>query len=492
MHIKPYRASALLVPSPKRITDTEGTFILHRGTTLSCEPQFKVIASFAREIFSCETEGDDIKILLERDLQEEAYRLSITSESIVLGASTNTGAFRALSTLRKLDLLTTHELPCCEIEDAPDYGWRGFMIDCSRHYLSIEFLKKLIDTASLFHLNRFHWHLTDDQGWRIPLEGWDRLEKIAAHRRQLQYTDGRTYGIMYTKEEILDLQAYAHQRHILIIPEIETPGHVSSLLAAYPEFGCTAGPYEVQDRWGIFDEVLCCGNDAVLDFLRDAIKQIAALFSDPYIHIGGDECPHTAWEHCPKCQQRMLEAGLSEERQLQSWMTSQICQMVHQEGKRPIGWDEVLEGTEKLGLPPDLIVMSWRGSEGGIQASKRGHQVIMSPNTEGCYFDYKHTDSKEEMGNLGVSTLTQVASFSPVSDSLDEQAKKKILGAQANLWTEQVTSSRQAEYLLFPRLFLLSQQLWNTLDDAKGLEKLPILYQMCEKLGLLCYKGPAT
>lgn len=238
--------------------------------------------------------------------------------------------------------------------------------------------------------------------------------------------------------------------------------------------------------------MLCCGNDAVLDFLRDAIKQIAALFSDPYIHIGGDECPHTAWEHCPKCQQRMLEAGLSEERQLQSWMTSQICQMVHQEGKRPIGWDEVLEGTEKLGLPPDLIVMSWRGSEGGIQASKRGHQVIMSPNTEGCYFDYKHTDSKEEMGNLGVSTLTQVASFSPVSDSLDEQAKKKILGAQANLWTEQVTSSRQAEYLLFPRLFLLSQQLWNTLDDAKGLEKLPILYQMCEKLGLLCYKGPAT
>ncbi len=258
------------------------------------------------------------------------------------------------------------------------------MIDCSRHYFSPTFLKKLIDVASLYHLNRFHWHLSDDQGWRIPLDGWPELEKVASKRILKQYTDGRTYGRLYTKEEILEIQAYAHARHMIVVPEIETPpGHVSSLLAAYPpHFGCSGGPYEVQDRWGgIFDEVLCAGNDQVLEFLEDAITQMATLFSDPYIHIGGgDECPHTVWESCPKCQKRMQEEGLSKEKELQSWMTSKICEMVSKAGKRPIGWDEVLEGTESLGLPKDLIVMSWRGGvAGGIVASERGHEVIMCP-----------------------------------------------------------------------------------------------------------------
>lgn len=484
-----YKASELLVPIPRFIEDREGFFRLHPRIAIAAEKGFETTHQLALEVFGCKAGGEDILFKFQAGMEQEAYILTISKVQIVIKASTDEGAFRGLGTIRKLALLTGNQLPCCKVEDSPDFVWRGFMIDCSRHQFSIAFLKKLIDIASLFHLNRFHWHLTDDQGWRIPLDGWPKLASIAARRTELQYTDNRTYGRLYSKEEILDLQAYAHARHVLVVPEIETPGHASALLAAYPEFGCTGGPYETQDRWGIFDDVMCAGSNELLEFLSDAITQIAELFSSPYIHIGGDECPHTAWQECPRCQDRMRQLGLTDARFLQSWMTSKVCEMVHKAGKRPIGWDEVLEGTEHLGLPKDMIVMSWRGPEGGLEASKRGHQVIMCPNTAGCYFDYKHADSEEEMGNLGVSTLNQVSHFSCVPDSMQEQAKEQVLGAQGNLWTEQITTSRQAEYLLFPRLMLLAQQVWRPQEAERILAMRPILVQLCEALNLNCYRG---
>ncbi|MEA4859048.1 MAG: beta-N-acetylhexosaminidase [Sphaerochaeta sp.] len=486
------KASSLLFPLPSHLEDREGFFRLHETTSVAAEPPLEAIGDQCATLMGCKRGGEDILFKLQKDLGEEAYKLTITKNQIVVRASTPTGSFRGLSTLRRLALLADNILPCCLIEDDASYSWRGFMLDCSRHMFSVAFIKKLIDIASLFHLNRFHWHLTDDQGWRIPLEGYEKLETIASKRKESQYTDGRTYGRLYTKTEILEVQAYAHEHHMLLIPELETPGHVSALLAAYPELGCTQGPYTVPDSWGIFEEVLCAGNEQVFTFLEDAICQISELFSDPYIHIGGDECPHAAWQSCPSCQKRMQELGLEHAHQLQAYMTSRICKLVEKAGKRPIGWDEVLEGTELLGLPKDLIVMSWRGLEGGIEASKRGHQVIMSPNTAGCYFDYKHLDSEEEMGNLGVSTLSDVASFTCTPPSLDAAEKAHILGGQANLWTEKVTSSKQAEYLLFPRLMLMAGQLWNPQQRETNLTMREVLQTLCDKLGVLSYRGPRS
>jgi hexosaminidase len=486
------KASELLFPMPRTVEDHEGFFRFHDGITIAVDSVFKNLLNTATTLLQIRLGGEDILVKQAEGFSSEGYSLSIGKTQVVIKASEETGAFRGISTLRNLSYTSDHRIPCCFIEDSPSFSWRGFMIDCSRHYFSPTFLKKLIDIASLYHLNRFHWHLSDDQGWRIPLEGWPELEKVASKRTLLQYTDGRNYGRLYTKEEILDIQAYAHARYMVVVPEIETPGHVSSLLAAYPQFGCSGGPYEVQDRWGIFDEVLCAGNDKVLEFLEDAITQMAALFSDPYIHIGGDECPHTAWESCPKCQKRMQEAGLKNEKELQSWMTSNICAMVSKADKRPIGWDEVLEGTESLGLPQDLIVMSWRGVAGGIEASERGHEVIMCPNTDGCYFDYQHTDDVEEMGNLGVSSISQVAQFDPLAGLQDETARGRVLGSQGNLWTEKITSGKQAEYLLFPRLMVLAERLWNPQNQESTLNRIPLLYKVCDALSINCYRGPVA
>ncbi|MDD3902400.1 MAG: beta-N-acetylhexosaminidase [Sphaerochaeta sp.] len=479
----------LLMPLPKHIEEKDGVFRLHHGTTISYDPHFLEVAKLATEQLLCNLGGEDILFKFQEELNEEAYHLKVSKNQIVIKAGTKSGAFCALQTLRQIALANDNLIPCCLIQDEPLYSWRGFMLDCSRHFFSPTFIKKLIDAAALHHLNRFHWHLTDDQGWRLPITGYEKLITVGSFRTELNYTETTRYGGSYTEDEIRDIQEYAHTRCMLVIPEIETPGHASALLASYPNLGCTKGPYEVQDRWGIFEEVMCAGNDEVLTFLQTAIHQISTLFTDPYIHIGGDECPHTAWQRCPACQKRMKDEGLDSAKQLQSWMTSKICKMVEAEGKRPIGWDEVLEGTEKLSLPSSLIVMSWRGEQGGIEASNLGHEVIMSPNTAGCYFDYKHLDSFDEPGNIGVTTLEKTAEFSPVSPSMDDQAKEKILGGQGNLWTELVTSARSAEYLLFPRLSLLSERLWNPQDLESFETRRTSLEKKLTLLDIQHYKG---
>jgi hexosaminidase len=482
----------MLFPMSRSVEEGEGFFRVSESTSIASDPLFEEVADLGSELLDLKRGGEDILFTVYERLAQEEYVLSITKNQIVIKASTAEGAFRGLSTLRRLCIASDRMIPVGTISDGPSFEWRGFMLDCSRHVFTPDFIKKMIDVASLFGMNRFHWHLTDDQGWRIPIEGYPRLESIASRRILLNYADGRTYGRMYTKREIAEIEAYARQRHMIVIPEIETPGHASALLAAYPDFGCTKGPYEVQDRWGIFDEVMCIGNDDLLVFLEDAIKQIAELFSGPYVHIGGDEAPRTAWESCPACKKRMKEERLSHAGELQGWMTSQVARIVAKHGKRAIGWDEVLDGTEHMGLPKDIIVQSWRGIRGGVEAAGRGHQVIMSPKTEGCYLDYKHVDSEEEMGNLGISTIEQVARFTPVPPQMDEEAKNCVLGAQVNLWTEKVATGRQAEYMLFPRLFVMAQQLWCPQEADETLAKRELLERFCGKLDLVCYRGPSA
>lgn len=478
---KPSKASEILLPLPKNLEDRDGIFRLHKTTSIAADPMFSHVANLAVSMLGCKHGGEDILFKYQGGLAGEEYLLSVAKSQIVIKASTEEGIFRGLSTLRRLDLASNHLIPCLRCQDKPTYVWRGFMLDCSRHFFTTAFIKKLLDAASLFHLNRFHWHLSDDQGWRIPIDGYEKLISVGSKHTERQYTEQSIYEGHYTKEAIQEIQDYAHQRYIQVIPEIETPGHVSALLASYPQLGCTTGPYTVEDRWGIFEEVLCAGNDEVLSVLNTIISQTASLFTDPYIHIGGDECPHVRWESCPRCQKRVQELGIAEPKELQGWLTSKICTMVHENGKRPIGWDEVLQGAQKFGLPKDLIIMSWRGKVGGDEALELGHEVIMSPNTEGCYFDYKHVDSAEEMGNIGVSTLEQVASFTPGSDA-------NILGSQGNLWTEKVLSSRQAEYLLFPRLPILAERLWNPQEDPDSVNRrLPFLLEICSALDILHY-----
>lgn len=448
-------------------------------------------------------------------LCDEAYILEISEEGIFIKAHSDAGAFNAEQTLRQLSLrfcnlednpasetyadtkgkkgrYRTKGIPLLRIEDAPAFRWRGFMIDCCRNFYSASFLKKMIDVAALHKLNRFHWHLTDDQGWRLPVPDFPKLTEVAAFRDDHRFTWDPKKGGFYTEEEIADVVAYAQERHITVVPEIETPGHTVAVLAAYPELGCTGGPYAVEDRFGIFADVLCAGNDGVLTFFEKVFDTVCRLFPGEYVHIGGDECPRTSWKKCPKCQARMKELGLSEEGELQSWLTVQFARMLEKRGKRPVGWDEVLDGTEKLGLPESLIVQSWRGMEGGQKASGLGHDVVMSPQTAGCYLDAKNYGDDLEPGMHRVITTRDSYAFSPVTPEMKAEQAAHVLGGQGNLWTELIYAPRIAEYMLYPRLSALSEALWLTEADKdfdSFSRRLAVHKQRLDALDVVYYKG---
>lgn len=433
----------------------------------------------------------------EPSLRSEAYILEIREDGIFITAHSDAGVFYARQTLRQLEMNTSERpepalLPLCVIQDAPACRWRGYMIDCCRNFYSTSFLKKMIDVAALHKLNRFHWHLTDDQGWRLPVPEFPKLAETAAYRDDHRFTWDSRKGGLYTEEEIADVVAYASERYVTVVPEIETPGHTVAVLAAYPELGCTGGPYAVEDRFGIFEDVLCAGNDEVLTFFGKVFDTVCRLFPGEYVHIGGDECPRTAWKKCPKCQTRMRSLGLSDEGELQSWLTVQFARMLEKRGKRVIGWDEVLDGTEKLGLPESLIVQSWRGMEGGQKASELGHDVVMSPQTAGCYLDAKNYDDDLEPGMHRVITTRDSYSFSPVTPEMTEEQASHVLGGQGNLWTELIYAPRIAEYMLFPRLCALSEALWLP-SDGKNFDsfssRLALHKKRLDALDVVYYKG---
>lgn len=416
--------------------------------------------------------------LKDANLAEEEYSIDITKANCIVRASSYNGFLYAIQTLKQLTSVNIFGdepnpaekflFPCVKIQDKPRFGYRGMHLDCSRHFFSVEEVKKYLDIMALYKLNRFHWHLTDDQGWRVEIKKYPRLTEIGAFRngtvikKDWGSNDGVRYGGYYTQEQMKDIVAYAGKLGIVVIPEIDLPGHMMGALAGYPELGCTGGPYEVWTRWGVSEQVLCPGKEAMFSFLEDVFTELMDIFPSEYIHIGGDECPKTEWEKCPACQARIKQLGIkadgqhSAEQFLQSYVTARVQKFLNDHGRRIIGWDEVLEGE----LAEGATVMSWRGTEGGIKASAMGFDVIMTPNTY-CYFDYYQSEDqdKEPFGIGGFLPWDKVYSYEPL-EGLNDSQQKHILGVQANLWTEYVATPEHLEYMLLPRMNALSEVQW--------------------------------
>ena len=419
-----------------------------------------------------------VKLSIDPALAEEGYTLDSTSdkEEILLAGGSVKGVWWGLQTLEQLLVAATENpaqmrIPALRIEDAPRFAYRGAHLDCGRHFFTTDEVKTYIDIISAHKINTFHWHLTEDQGWRIEIKKYPELTRIGSQRPETYVGhlyahtgkyDGTPHGGYYTQDEIRDIVAYAADRAITVIPEIDLPGHMLSALTAYPELGCTGGPYEVWGRWGVADDVLCPGQEKTFEFLEDVLDEVVGLFPSELIHIGGDECPKVRWEKCPRCQARIRQLGLRDkdgytaEHYLQGYVTDRIGKYLAERGRRIIGWDEILEGQ----APSDAIVMSWRGSAGGIKAAKLGHDVIMTPNSH-FYFDYYQSPDAdaEPFGIGGCVTIDKVYSFDPMADLTPGQ-QAHILGVQANLWTEYIASDDHLEYMLLPRLAALSEVQW--------------------------------
>ncbi|MDR2965413.1 MAG: beta-N-acetylhexosaminidase [Treponema sp.] len=428
----------------------------------------------------------------------EEYKLVITQDQITIEAETPAGVYHGQQTFRQLVLSEYKNgelvLPCAEITDYPRFSWRGFMLDCSRYFYSVEFIKNLIDILSLHHINRFHWHLTDDQGWRLPVAEYPLLTEIGSRRVDRRYPESTYVGGFYTENDIKEIVSFASSRHIEVIPEVDLPGHTSAVLASYPGLGCTGGPYRTEDRFGIFEDVLCAGNDKILDLFAAIFDTLAKLFPSQWVHIGGDEVLFNRWQECPKCQKKLAELGLNKIPELQSWITQKLVKMLLERGKTAIGWDEILDASEKFPLPKEAVVMSWRGKAGGIKASNSGHKVIMTPNTEGCYLDHKQFDSKEEPGHLlqGVAAVYKTYSMEPIPSEVKNENTNLILGGQCNLWSEVIYAGKIAEYMIFPRICALAETVW-TPKEEKDFEdfskRLEVHRLRLDALGVNQYRG---
>jgi len=423
--------------------------------------------------------GSSIVLRLDRELfpklpdwqRAEGYRLSVSASRVELTASTGHGLFNGVQTFAQLVAQSDEgkwQIPACEIEDYPRFQWRGLLVDPARHFLPPEFLKKFVDVMAFYKFNRLQLHLTDDVGWRLEIKEYPRLTKIGSVRKESprpgdrNQGDGQVYGpFFYTQDQVRDLVAYAQARHVTLMPEFEIPGHFGAALAAYPAFSCTGGPFGVQSRWGINKDIFCAGNDDAVAFAKEVLAEICALFPSEFIHIGGDEAPRDRWQACPKCQTRMKAEVLTTEAQLQTWLNHQLEKFLAGNGRRMIGWDEILEG----GLTPGAVVMSWRGTEGGIAAAQAGHDVVMSP-TSHCYFDYAQAKGPNEPECIGgFIPLERVYAFEPVPAALSESQRQHILGGQGNLWGEFMWNGKDVEYFAFPRALALSEVLWSPAES---------------------------
>ena len=403
---------------------------------------------------------------------DEAYSILVTPKGIEISGRTAAGVFFGIQTLRKSLPVGTAQainLPAAQLVSNPRFGYRGMHLDCSRHFFPVATVKRYLDIMALHGMNRLHWHLTDDQGWRVEIKKYPRLAEVGGWRNgttlghNSPVNDGIRYGGYYTQEEIRDIVRYAADRYITIIPEIDMPGHMLGALAAYPELGCTGGPYEVWGKWGVTDDILCVGKDHTLQFVKDVLDEVMQLFPGEYIHIGGDESPRVRWQECPLCQQRIKDLGIksegkkSAEALLQGWFTTQIQDYLAAHGRRIIGWDELL-GCD---VDPSATIMSWRGAEPGAEGAKLGHDVVMTP-VGPLYFDYYQTSNtwNEPTAFGGCNTLKKVYNFEPVAEDLPADKRHHILGAQANLWTEYVTCEPQVQYQVLPRMAALAEAQW--------------------------------
>lgn len=503
-----------VIPLPNEINLQPGSsFLLDNQVSIlypSGNPKMKAnalfLAKYLKELTGLEIKAKSGKskkkgILLSLGLQStnpESYKLSVRSDNIVIQGVTEAGVFYGIQTLRKsipVNAQGVLNLPGVIINDAPRFAYRGMHLDVARHFFTVEEVKRYIDILVLHNNNTFHWHLTDDQGWRIEIKKYPKLIQIGSMRPETvighnsgKY-DGIPHGGFYTQKQLREIVVYAAQRYINVIPEIDLPGHMLGALSAYPELGCTGGPYTLWCKWGVSEDVLCPGNDKTLTFIRDVLNEITEIFPSKYIHVGGDECPKSNWQKCPKCQARILSLGLksddkhSAEARLQSFVMTYAERILNERGRKMIGWDEILEG----GIAPNSIVMSWRGTAGGIEAARLKHEVIMTPNSY-LYFDHyqsRPTES-EPLAIGGYTPVSKVYGFEPVPSELKEDEQKYILGAQSNMWTEYITTFDQVQYMVLPRLAALCEVQWTSpaqKDYSDFLIRLPRLIDLYKRCG---------
>lgn len=513
-----------LVPMPVKINKTSGEFLLNKKTcilayTKSHEEYANLLNSYLKELLGyvlpikqkTDQTGNFIYFSsqhAESNTPGEGYHLKIKKDRIEITSRTSSGAFYGIQTLIKFiphsKPNSKFSIPCLDITDYPRFQYRGMHFDVGRHFFPVSFIKKYIDYLAAYKYNKFHWHLTEDQGWRIEIKKYPELTTIGAWRNGTiigrypgKGSDNKAYGGYYTQEEIKEVVAYAAARYIDVIPEIEMPGHSSAAIAAYPWLSCFAAkPTEipasmiseksrneqkngriklVQETWGVFDDVFCAGKDSTFKFLENVIDEVIALFPSKYFHIGADECPKTHWKICPACQQRMKANNLKDEHELQSWFVQRIEKYLNSKGKILIGWDEILEG----GLAPNAVVMSWRGEKGGIEAARQKHQVIMTPGNP-VYFDHTQSRNEDSVTIGGYNSIEAVYNYEPIPKELSTEEGKYVLGAQANMWTEYMEYSSKVEYMMFPRMTALSEVLWSPKEkrDWKDFERrLPAVFK---------------
>ena len=477
-----------VVPRPQSIVEQKGApFILEEGVEILAPAGLQGEAQFLKQYIK-EVTWNDLPIAGKRDKkvryielavsptvkEQEGYVMTVSSKGVTITGGSAAGVFYGIQTLRKAVGEGVIMNPVV-ITDAPRFGWRGMHLDCSRHFFPVAFVKKFIDLLALHNMNRFHWHLTDDQGWRIEIKKWPKLLSVGSRRSgtiigtNSDIDDGIPYGGCYTQEEAREIVAYAAARHITVVPEIDMPGHMLAALASYPELGCTGGPYQVGHYWGVYKDVLCVANPKVYEFVEDVLTEIMDIFPSEVIHIGGDETPTDKWLQCAKCQ--ALQKGLPAPEQnagefepltsklspLQAHFTKRVFDFLTSRGRRALGWDEILDGS-----PQDAMIMSWRGTEPGARAAETGHDVVMAPTTY-CYFDYQQVeDTQFEPSRCGgCIPIEKVYALDPAPDSISATARQHILGVQANLWTEYMTNEALVEYQALPRMSALAEVQWS-------------------------------
>lgn len=482
-----------IIPKPVKTNWHKGSFSINRNTLLVMndaaeKPSADFLNDYLEQFYGMrlrtvraekgKKNGGNYILLTTAQATSSApqgrYSMYVDPSRITIAGDNRQGTFYGIQTLIQLLPVGTGDsvggtgttslsIPAVAIEDYPRFAYRGLHLDVGRHFFPVDYIKKYIDYIALHKMNYFHWHLTEDQGWRIEIKKYPLLTEVGSCRNGTIIghhpgtgNDSTRHCGYYTQEQIKEVVKYAADRYITILPEIELPGHSSAALTAYPWLGCTGGPYQVQQTWGIFNDVFCAGNDSVFRFLKDVLDEVMALFPGKYIHIGGDECPKTSWKACPKCQKRIRDNKLKDENGLQSYFVERIEKYINSKGRRIVGWDEILEG----GLAPNATVMSWRGEQGGIDAARQNHDVIMTPGSY-VYFDHSQKKNDDSLTIGGYLPLDTVYSYEPVPRGLTPAQAKHVWGAQANVWTEYMANTRKVEYMIFPRLSALSEVLWS-------------------------------
>lgn len=499
-----------VIPQPQEIVLAQDTtpFVINHSTTIiypaANEKMHRTadfLATFIKEMTGTEVRVSDKEkgsnaIILAVDTtmtHPEGYKLEITPEKVLLTGGSEAGVFYGTQTIHKAlpilkDGKVAAALPAGTVTDFPRFRYRGFMIDVGRHFFPVSYLKQMIDLMALHNINYFHWHLTEDQGWRIEIKKYPKLTEIGSRRDstiidwETKKFDGKPHSGFYTQDEAREIVRYAADRFITVVPEIDLPGHTTAALASYPELGCTGGPYKVLCSFGVFPDVLCAGNEQTLQFTKDVLDEIMDIFPSEYIHIGGDECPKSRWEKCPKCQAKIKELGIkalpkhSKENQLQTYFMSELEKEINAHGRRMLGWDEVLEG----GLTPNSTIMSWRGIQGGIEAARQHHDVIMTP-IQRLYFSNPRINKM-----TGFEWMNRVYNFEPVPAELTDAEKKFVIGTQGCIWTEWTADSTKMEWQILPRMAALSEIQW-TLPEHKNfdrfMERLPEMLKIYSDLG---------